>query len=58
MLQWTLIEENNINRLEEKVKTRGGRVIETFTITTKNKTPEQLVNDTEAIINIKDLKMY
>ncbi len=50
--------EYNINRLEEKVKTRGGRVIETFTITTKNKTPEQLVNDTEAIINIKDLKMY
>ena len=50
--------ETNIARLEEKVKMRGGRVIESFTIATKNKSPEKLVNDTEAIIEIKDLKMY
>lgn len=50
--------ESNIARLEEKVKMRGARVIETFTIATKNKAPEQLVNDTEAIIEMKDLKMY
>ena len=37
---------------------RGGRVIETFTIATKSKSPEKLVTDTEAIIEIKDLKMY
>ena len=50
--------DSNINRLEEKVKMRGGRVIETFTIPTKDKKPEQLVKDTEAIIEMKDLKMY
>ena len=50
--------DTNIARLEEKVKMRGARVIETFTIATKNKSPEKLVNDTEAIIEIKDLKMY
>ncbi|WP_295113642.1 flavodoxin [uncultured Methanobrevibacter sp.] len=50
--------DTNINRLEEKVKMRGARVIESFTIATKNKSAEQLVNDTEAIIEMKDLKMY
>ncbi|AMD17993.1 flavodoxin [Methanobrevibacter sp. YE315] len=50
--------DSNIERLEEKVKMRGARVIETFTIATKNKSPEKLVNDTEAIIEMKDLKMY
>jgi len=50
--------ESNIERLERKVKLRGARVIESFTITTKDKSPEQLVNDTEAIIEMKDLKMY
>jgi len=50
--------ETNIERLEEKVKMRGARVIETFTIATKGKSPEKLVNDTEAIIEMKDLKMY
>jgi hypothetical protein len=37
---------------------RGARVIESFAIATKNKDPDQLVNDTEAIIEMKDLKMY
>lgn len=50
--------ESNLERLEEKVKMRGGRVIESFTLATKNKSPEKLVNDTEAIIEMKDLKMY
>ena len=50
--------ESNISRLEEKVKLRGARVIETFTIQTKNKSSDKLVNDTEAIIKMKDLKMY
>ena len=50
--------DSNIGRLEEKVKMRGGRVIESFAIATKNKSPEKLVNDTEAIIEMKDLKMY
>lgn len=50
--------DSNIARLEEKVKIRGARVIESFTIATKNKSEEKLVRDTEAIIEIKDLKMY
>lgn len=50
--------ESNIERLERKVKLRGARVIESFTLTTKDKSPEQLVNDTEAIIEMKDLRMY
>ena len=50
--------DSNIKRLEEKVKLRGARVIETFAISTKDKRPEQLVKDTEAIIEMKDLKMY
>ena len=49
---------SNIARLEEKVKLRGARVIESFSIATKNKSPEQLIKDTEAIIEMKDLKMY
>lgn len=50
--------DSNIKRLEEKVKMRGARVIETFTIATKGKTPEELVHDTEVVIEMKDLKMY
>ena len=50
--------DSNLERLEEKVKMRGGRVIESFTLATKNKSPEKIVNDTEAVIEMKDLKMY
>ena len=50
--------DSNIERLEEKVRLRGARVIESFTIATKDKSPEKLVSDTEAVIKIKDLKMY
>lgn len=50
--------ETNIERLEEKIRMRGGRVIESFTIATKGKSSEKLVRDTEVIIETKDLKMY
>ena len=50
--------DTNIERLEEKVRMRGGRVIETFTIATKGKTRDKLIDDTEAIIDAKVLKMY
>lgn len=50
--------ETNIERLEEKIRMRGGRVIESFTIATKGKSSEKLVQDTEVIIETKDLKMY
>ncbi len=48
----------SITRLEEKVKMRGARVIETFTIKTKDKTRDQLIKNTETIIKMLDLKMY
>lgn len=50
--------ESNIARLEEKVRLRGARVIESFSIATKNKSSEELINDTETIIQMKDLRMY
>ena len=50
--------ESNISRLEEKVRLRGARVIESFSIATKNKSSEELINDTETIIQMKDLRMY
>lgn len=50
--------ETNIKRLEEKVKTRGARIIESFTIKTQNKSSEKIITDTETIIEILDLKMY
>lgn len=50
--------DGNIERLAEKVKIRGARVIESFTLKTKGKSRDQLINDTEAIIEMLDLKMY
>ena len=50
--------ESNVERLKEKVKARGARVIESFTIKTKDKSKETLINDTETIIEMLDLKMY
>ena len=47
-----------VERMEEKVTIRGARVVESFTLKTKDKTPEEIINDTETIINILDLKMY
>lgn len=47
-----------IDRMKEKVKSRGGRVIESFTIKTKDKDTNQLMEDAESIINILDLKIY
>ena len=47
-----------VDRMAEKVKARGARVIETFTLNTNDKDIETLINDTEVIIDILDLKMY
>lgn len=50
--------ETNIERLEEKVTIRGARVIESFALATKGKSDDELIHDTEAVIEMKDLKMY
>ena len=47
-----------LDRLEEKVSLRGGRVVQSFSLKTKDKTPEDIINDTETIIQMLDLKMY
>lgn len=49
---------STIDRMEEKVKSRGGRVIKSFTIKTKDKSKKQLIRDTEIIIDKLDLKIY
>lgn len=50
--------EETIERLEEKVGMRGARVIEGFSLKTKDKSLEDIINDTEAIIKQRALKMY
>ena len=50
--------KKTVERLEKKVRARGGRVIETFTIRTKDRTAEQLINISESLIDILDLRIY
>ena len=50
--------EETLNRLEEKVYLRGGRVVESFSLVTKDKSPEDIINDTEGLIQTLVLKMY
>ena len=47
-----------LDRLEEKITLRGARVVQSFSLKTKEKTPEDIINDTETIIQMLDLKMY
>ena len=50
--------EETLDRLEEKVYLRGGRVVESFSLVTKDKSPEDIINDTERLIQTLVLKMY
>lgn len=50
--------EETLDRLEEKIYLRGGRVVESFSLTTKDKSPEDIINDTEGLIQTLVLKMY
>jgi flavodoxin len=47
-----------IKRMREKVEARGARVVEEFTLKTKDKTPTQLQKDSEAIAELLDLNIY
>ena len=51
-------DEETLDRLEEKVYLRGGRVVESFSLLTKGKSPEDIINDTEGLIKSLVLKMY
>lgn len=50
--------QSTLKRLEEKVTLRGARVVQSFSLKTKDKSPEDIINDTETIIKMLDLKMY
>lgn len=47
-----------INRMKEKVEARGARVVESFTIKTKDKTAEKVEEDSENIAKLLDLSLY
>ncbi len=50
--------DTTLKRLSDKVKARGGRVVESFALETKNKSENEIINDTETLIEVLDLKMY
>ena len=51
-------EGTTLERLDEKVSMRGARVVESFSLNTKGKSPEHIISDTEGIIQTLVLKMY
>lgn len=50
--------DSAIEKMEKKVKARGARVIEQFTIKTKDKSLSQLEKDSESIAQVLDLDIY
>ncbi|MCL2115252.1 MAG: flavodoxin domain-containing protein [Methanobrevibacter sp.] len=50
--------ESAINRMKEKVESRGARVVESFTVKTKNKNLSQIKKDSENIAKLLDLSLY
>ncbi len=50
--------ESALERLEEKINVRGGRIIEKISLKTNEKSPNEIINDTETLIEMYDLKMY
>ena len=51
-------DEPTLESLEEKVRMRGARVVERFSLNKKGKSAENIINDTERIIQTLVLKMY
>jgi len=47
-----------INRMKEKVESRGARVVEFFTIKTNNKDLNQIKQESENIVKLLDLGLY
>lgn len=50
--------KSTIKRMQEKVEIRGARVIETFTLKTKDKTLNQIEDDSVNIAKLLDLSLY
>jgi len=49
---------STIERMSEKVQARGARVVESFTIKTKNKSVEKIEEDSINIAKLLDLSLY
>ena len=49
---------STIDRMKEKVESRGARVVESFTIKTKNKSLSQIKKDSENVAELLDLNLY
>lgn len=47
-----------VERMREKIEARGGRMVNSFTIKTSSKEIEEIVKETEEILEEKDLKIY
>lgn len=50
--------ESTIKRMSDKIRARGGRVIESFSLKTKGKSDKEIINETEKLIEELDLRMY
>ena len=50
--------DSALEKMEKKVKARGARVIEQFTIKTKDKSLSQIEKDSESIAQVLDLDIY
>ena len=50
--------ENTLDKMEMKIRARGGRVVQQFTIKTRDKSPKDLQKFTENVIKILDLELY
>ncbi|KZX14980.1 flavodoxin [Methanobrevibacter cuticularis] len=50
--------KSTIKRMQEKVEARGARVVESFTIRTKDKTPKKLEEESENITKLLDLSLF
>ena len=50
--------ENTLDKMEMKIRARGGRVVQQFTIKTRDKSPKELQKFIENVIKILDLELY
>ncbi len=50
--------EGALEKMEMKIRARGGRVVQQFNLNTDNKSPARIQKDTEALIVTKDLYLY
>lgn len=50
--------ESALEKMEMKIRARGGRVVQQFNLNTDNKSPARIQKDTEAFIVTKDLYLY